>query len=155
MQWTLWFHIFNLLVMACVFWINLFPSIGGAEDLWDFLNKFENTWVCHFTNTCAISANLGFYIPIFWLLFTYTSNLLLYRFQANPAVVIGNACLAIPLLNVFYGMFYVGQSGILFKGTISLSGLVGVFTFPVAYLILSYYHSACIPLSVSDSFDIY
>lgn len=155
MQWTTWFHVVSLPVLLCFFWIDLFPSIGGSDGLLDFLSKFENIWVCHFTNTCSVPANLGFYIPLFWLLFLYISNLLIYRFYANPLVVVGNACLAIPLLNIFYGSFHVGQSEVEFKGTTSPASLVSMITFPMAYVVLSCYHKASQSLSLLDDFDVY
>ena len=84
------------------------------------------------------------------------SNLLVYRFQSNPVYVICNACLAIPLLSVFYSLFMLDQtSGIQVKISLSLGCLITMVTFPIAYVVLSCYHSASILFNLLDSFDIY
>ena len=127
-----------------------------ADGIDDFAAKLSCTWNCHFTSNCLTVSKLGFLVSALWLLFLYMSNLLVYRFQSNPVYVICNACLAIPLLSVFYSLFMLDQtSGIQVKISLSLGCLITMVTFPIAYVVLSCYHSASILFNLLDSFDIY
>ena len=155
LEWTSWFHVFAFASLLSLFWTNIIPSIGAADGLENFFSQLLSIWNCHFSNTCLTASKLGFLIPAFWLLFLYTSNMLVYRFQSNPVFVICNACLAIPLLSIFYSLFYFDHSGVHVRTTLSLGSLITFLMFPIAYVVLSCYHSASIVFNLLDSFDVY
>lgn len=155
LEWTSWFHIFAFGALTCLFWTNLIPSVGVADGLEDFFSKFVSVWNCHFSSICMISSKLGFLIPAVWLMFIYMSNVLVYRFQSNPVYIVCNACLAIPLLSVFYSLFLIDQSGVQVKANLTLGSLITMVMFPIAYVVLSCYHSASVVFNLLDSFDIY
>ncbi|KZS14425.1 Uncharacterized protein APZ42_019743 [Daphnia magna] len=155
-EWTVWFHFFAFIAIICLFWTNILPSFGMADGIDDLSAKLSSIWSCYFSSHCHTASKLGFLVPVFWLLFLYMSNLLVYRFQSNPLYVMCNACLAIPLLSVFYSLFLFDQmSGIQVKVSLSLGSLITMVTFPIAYAILSCYHSTSVVFNLLDTFDIY
>lgn len=155
-EWTVWFHFFAFIAIICLFWTNILPSFGMADGIDDLSAKLSSIWSCYFSSHCHTASKLGFLVPVFWLLFLYMSNLLVYRFQSNPVYVMCNACLAIPLLSVFYSLFLFDQmSGIQVKVSLSLGSLITMVTFPIAYAILSCYHSTSVVFNLLDTFDIY
>lgn len=155
LEWTSWFHVFGFATLLCLFWTNIIPSFGVADGLEDFFSKLFSIWNCHFSSNCLTAAKLGYLIPALWLFFLYMSNLLVYRFQSNPVYVVCNACLAIPLLSIFYSLFYFDDVGVHFRTTLSLGSLITMVMFPIAYVVLSCYQSASIVFNLLDSFDIY
>lgn len=155
LEWTCWYHLFAFTALICLFWTNLVPYVGVADGIGDFFTKLSGVWNCHFSSDCPTPFKLGFLISFIWLLFLYMSNLLVYRFQSNPVFVVCNACLAIPLLSVFYSLFVIDQFGVHVQSNLSLGCLITMVMFPIAYVVLSCYHSASAVFSLLDIFNIY
>lgn len=155
LEWTTWFHVFAFGALVCLFWTNVLPSVGMADGLDEFFSKLASVWKCHFSSNCLSPTKLGFVIPIIWLLFIYMSNLLVYRFQSNPVYVVCNACLAIPLLSIVYSLFLIDQTGVEVKASLTLGCLITMVMFPIAYAVMSCYHSSSIVYNLLDNFDIY
>ncbi len=158
-EWSMWFHFFVLCVLSLLFWTDLFPSLGDTDGIEAFWSKFSSIWTHHFTingESNESTSRLGLVLPMFWLLFVYVSNLLVYRFQSNPVHVVCNAGLSLVFLPIFYCIFHVG-SGQMFvvRVAFTIGGFFSLVLFPVAYLLLGCYHNASVVLNLLDGFDIF
>lgn len=145
---------FSLVVLTCLFWTDIFPSLGGCDGIEAFWSKFTNVWIHQITSGDS-PARLGLVLPVFWLFFVYVSNLLVYRFLSNPVHVICNAGLSLTLLPIFYSLFQLDHGVFLVRVDFTLGGFFSLVLFPVAYLLLGCYHTASVVLNLLDGFDIF
>ena len=152
-----WIHITVFLMLSALFWTNLFPSVGGLEifSLEEFWTRFQSIWLCHFTDDCISLAKIGYVVIGLWFLLMITSSLLLLKYQSNPVVVLCNACLALPLLPVFYGLFRPDLLGVVAPLGISANGIIGIVAFLGGYTCLSLYHKEQRMLTLNNYFNIF
>ena len=152
-----WIHVSVLLFLSAFFWTNLFPAVGGLKtfSFEEFGNNFKAIWCCHFSDDCVSPAKLGFILVSFWFLLLVTSGLLLLKFQSNPVAVICNACLALPLLPVFYELIRPDLVGILFTLNVTSNGIIGIVAFVCGYICLSLYHKEQRLLTLTNYFNIF